>query len=121
MLVPDADGQYRPEEIHAVVAPTLRMVGKHRPPLFFGVSGCGCSPGGPAVRRLGGGNIFHGAHTLAVGYTLISVLFSINGVFSLLTWIVLHSISALLYGLINIGSDTLYDVNFLAGWRNSRG
>jgi hypothetical protein len=44
--------------------------------------------------------IYSVAHTLAVGYALISVLLSIIGIFSLFTGIVLHSVRALLHELV---------------------
>jgi hypothetical protein len=77
----------------------LRMVGQYRPLLFFGVPGMivlliGLLWGAYVVE------IYSIAHTLAVGYALISVMLSIIGMFSLFTGIILHSIRALLYELV---------------------
>jgi hypothetical protein len=77
----------------------LRMIGQHRPLLFFGVPGAfvlliGLLWGAWVV------DIYSRTSTLAVGYALISVMLSIIGMFSLFTGIILHSVRALLHELI---------------------
>ncbi len=77
----------------------LRLIGQHRPLLFFGVPGAfvllvGLLWGALVVE------IYSRSHTLAVGYALISVMLSIIGMFSLFTGIILHSIRALLHELV---------------------
>jgi glycosyltransferase involved in cell wall biosynthesis len=77
----------------------LRLIGQHRPLLFFGVPGAfvllvGLMWGALVVE------IYSRSHTLAVGYALISVMLSIVGMFSLFTGIILHSIRALLHELV---------------------
>ncbi len=91
------DQSKRPVLVHgvSVLNGILRLVGQHRPLLFFGVPGAvvlltGLLWGAYVVE------IYSVAHTLAVGYALISVLLSIIGIFSLFTGIILHSIRALL-------------------------
>jgi glycosyltransferase involved in cell wall biosynthesis len=76
----------------------LRLIGQHRPLLFFGVPGAivlliGLFWGAWVVE------IYTKSKTLAVGYALISVLLSLIGIFSLFTGIILHSIRALLMEL----------------------
>ncbi|MBN1439936.1 MAG: glycosyltransferase family 2 protein [Anaerolineales bacterium] len=76
----------------------LRLVGQHRPLLFFGVPGAilitmGLLWGAWVV------DIYSRYQTLAIGYALISVFLSIVGMFFLLTGIILHSIRALLMEL----------------------
>jgi len=95
------DQPKRPVITHgvSVLNGILRMVGQYRPLLFFGVPGMivlliGLLWGAYVVE------IYSIAHTLAVGYALISVMLSIIGMFSLFTGIILHSIRALLYELI---------------------
>jgi glycosyltransferase involved in cell wall biosynthesis len=78
----------------------LRLIGQHRPLLFFGVPGgfvliLGLLWGAWVV------DIYSRTHTLAVGYALISVMLSIIGAFTLFTGIILHSIRALLHELID--------------------
>lgn len=73
----------------------LRLIGQYRPLLFFGVPGMatllfGLLWGAWVV------NIYRTSQTLAMVYALIVVLFSIVGVFTLFTGIILHSIRALL-------------------------
>jgi glycosyltransferase involved in cell wall biosynthesis len=79
----------------------LRLVGQHRPLLFFGVTGVFLILAG-----LGFGvwvvESYNRAHILAVGIALISVLLSIIGVFSLFTGIVLHSVRGLLMELKSV-------------------
>jgi glycosyltransferase involved in cell wall biosynthesis len=79
----------------------LRLVGQHRPLLFFGVPGsllviAGLACGAWVV------DSYTKGHILAVGIALISVLLSIIGVFSLFTGIVLHSVRALLMELKDV-------------------
>jgi glycosyltransferase involved in cell wall biosynthesis len=95
------DQPKRPVIMHgvSVLNGILRMVGQYRPLLFFGVPGMivlliGLLWGAYVVE------IYSIAHTLAVGYALISVMLSIIGMFSLFTGIILHSIRALLYELV---------------------
>ncbi len=69
----------------------LRLVGQHRPLLFFGVSGglvllAGLACGAWVV------DSYNKGHVLAVGIALISVLLSVIGTLSLFTGIMLHSI-----------------------------
>jgi glycosyltransferase involved in cell wall biosynthesis len=96
-----SDQSKRPVLVHgvSVLNGILRLVGQHRPLLFFGVPGAvvlltGLLWGAYVVE------IYSIAHTLAVGYALISVLLSIIGIFSLFTGIILHSIRALLHELV---------------------
>jgi glycosyltransferase involved in cell wall biosynthesis len=91
------DQSKRPVLVHgvSVLNGILRLVGQHRPLLFFGVPGAvvllmGLLWGAYVVE------IYSIAHTLAVGYALISVLLSIIGIFSLFTGIILNSVRALL-------------------------
>ncbi len=78
----------------------LRLIGQHRPLLFFGVPGAfvllvGLFWGAWVV------DIYSRFRTLAVGYALISVMLSIIGMFSLFTGIILHSVRNLLHELID--------------------
>jgi glycosyltransferase involved in cell wall biosynthesis len=77
----------------------LRLVGQHRPLLFFGGLGAIVLLAGLLIGALVV-EIYSRSHNLAVGLALISVMLSIIGMFSLFTGIVLHSIRALLYELI---------------------
>lgn len=75
----------------AVVNGILRMIGQHRPLLFFGGGGllillAGLIWGAWVV------DIYRRVHTLAVGYALISVLLSILGSLGLFTGVMLHSV-----------------------------
>jgi glycosyltransferase involved in cell wall biosynthesis len=94
------DHAKRPVIAHgvSVLNGILRMVGQHRPLLFFGVPGAlvlvtGLLWGAWVV------DIYSRARTLAVGYALISVMLSIIGLFTLFTGIILHSVRALLFEL----------------------
>lgn len=78
----------------------LRLVGQHRPLLFFGVPGLILLIAGIAmgvwvlyIFQLGG--------QLAIGYAMISVTLEIIGALSLFTGIMLHSIRSLLLDLHN--------------------
>jgi glycosyltransferase involved in cell wall biosynthesis len=77
----------------------LRLVGQHRPLLFFGVPGAT----GLLIGLLWGGrvvDIYRRTQHLAVGYTLIAVLLCIVGSISLSTGIILHSLRGLLLDLV---------------------
>ncbi len=77
----------------------LRLVGQHRPLLFFGVPGAT----GLLIGLLWGGrvvDIYRRTQQLAVGYTLIAVLLCIVGSISLSTGIILHSLRGLLLDLV---------------------
>jgi glycosyltransferase involved in cell wall biosynthesis len=94
------DQPKRPVIVHgvSVLNGILRMVGQHRPLLFFGVPGAfvlltGLLWGAWVV------DIYSRTNTLAVGYALISVMLSIIGLFTLFTGIILHSVRALLFEL----------------------
>ncbi|MBN1937684.1 MAG: glycosyltransferase family 2 protein [Anaerolineae bacterium] len=74
----------------------LRLVGQHRPLLFFGVPGMvvlllGVGWGGWVVQ------IYRTNDQLAVGYALVSVLFTILGSLSLFCGLLLHSIRGFFY------------------------
>ena len=91
------DQSKRPVIVHgaSVLNGILRMVGQHRPLLFFGVSGVivllvGLLWGAYVVE------IYNHKHELATGYALISVLLSVIGTLSLFTGIILHSIRGLI-------------------------
>jgi len=76
----------------------LRLVGQHRPLLYFGALGAialvlGISWGLWVME------IFRRTSQLAVGYALISVLFSMVGLILFSTGIILHSIRGLLLDL----------------------
>ncbi len=78
----------------------LRLVGQYRPLLFFGLPGfllmvTGVGWGAWVV------DIYRRAETLAVGYAMISVLFSIVGSLFLATGIILHSVRGLLTELLH--------------------
>jgi glycosyltransferase involved in cell wall biosynthesis len=95
-----SDQSKRPVIVHgvSVLNGILRMVGQHRPLLFFGVPGAvvlliGLLWGAWVV------DIYSRTNTLAVGYALISVMLSIIGLFTLFTGIILHSVRALLFEL----------------------
>jgi glycosyltransferase involved in cell wall biosynthesis len=73
----------------------LRLVGQHRPFLFFGFSGfllilAGMTSGAWVV------DSYNKGHVLAVGIALLSVLLSVIGTLSLFTGIMLHSIRGLI-------------------------
>jgi glycosyltransferase involved in cell wall biosynthesis len=95
------DRPKRPLLVHGlmVLSGVLRLVGQYRPLLFFGLAGLILT-----LIGLGWGfyvvNIYLRFKTLAVGYTLLSVLLILCGILSLFTGIVLHSIRGLLTDLI---------------------
>jgi hypothetical protein len=77
----------------------LRLVGQHRPLLFFGGTGMamllfGLAWGARVV------DIYRSSSQLAVGYALIAVLFSIIGTLTFSTGIILHSLRGLLLELL---------------------
>lgn len=76
----------------------IRLVGQHRPLLFFGVSGLlmlvlGLWLGSRVVI------IYQETRVLAIGYALITVFLGIVGTVSLFTGLMLHSIRALILDL----------------------
>jgi hypothetical protein len=76
----------------------MRLVGQHRPLLFFGVPGLA----GLLFGLLWGllvVDIYSRTHVLAFGYSLIAVLSTLAGVLTVLTGIILHSIRGLLVEL----------------------
>jgi glycosyltransferase involved in cell wall biosynthesis len=82
-----------------VVGGIVRLVGQYRPLLYFGLSGAlallvGLGWGVVVVER------FRQTGQLAVGYTLLCVLLALTGVILTSTGIMLHSIRALLLGLL---------------------
>lgn len=78
----------------------LRLVGQHRPLLFFGVPGMVLLVAGLlwAIWVL---TIYQANRELAIGYSMISVSLSLIGVLSLFTGITLHSIRSLLLELLH--------------------
>jgi glycosyltransferase involved in cell wall biosynthesis len=77
----------------------LRLVGQHRPLVYFGTCG-----GIALLIGIGWGlrviHIFRSTSQLAVGYALISVLLSMMGIIMISTGFTLHSIRALLLNLL---------------------
>jgi glycosyltransferase involved in cell wall biosynthesis len=78
----------------------LRLVGQHRPLFYLGVPGAffltiGISWGLWVM------DIYRRSAQLAVGYTLISLLFSMTGMIMLTTGITLHSIRGLLMDMLS--------------------
>ena len=83
-----------------IVNGILRLIGQHRPLLFFGGSGLivllvGMAWGAWVV------SIYRRAQILAVGYAMIAVLLCIVGSVSLSTGIILHSLRGLLLELLD--------------------
>ena len=76
----------------------LRLVGQHRPLLFFGLFGVVLLIAGLALGRHVV-EIFYAGGVLPVGYALITVLLVVVGVLALFTGIILHSIRILLLDL----------------------
>lgn len=73
----------------------LRLIGQHRPLLFFGIPGMATL----LVGLLWGAwvvDIYRTSQAFAIGYALIVVLLLLIGIFALFTGIILHSIRALL-------------------------
>jgi glycosyltransferase involved in cell wall biosynthesis len=78
----------------------LRLIGEHRPLLFFGVPGifmllAGLLLGFQVVR------IYDATQQLAIGYSLITVLLVIVGVLSVFVGIMLHAIRAIVGDALN--------------------
>ncbi len=73
----------------------LRLIGQHRPLLFFGVPGLATLLLG-LLFGLWVVDIYRKTLTLAIGYALITVLLVLVGIFAIFTGIILHSIRALL-------------------------
>ena len=77
----------------------LKLVGQTRPLLFMGVPGLVVLLAGLLMGLLVV-SIYAHVHQLAVGYALISLLCTLMGGISLFSGIMLHSIRALLIGLL---------------------
>jgi hypothetical protein len=80
----------------------LRLIGEHRPLLFFGVPGlltllAGLLLGFQVVR------IYDATQQLAIGYSLITVLLVIVGVLSLFVGIMLHAIREIIADALRDG------------------
>jgi glycosyltransferase involved in cell wall biosynthesis len=77
----------------------LRLIGQHRPLLFFGLPGAAALLFGLwwGLRVV---DIYQRVGELAVGYTLIAVLLCLTGTIALSTGIILHSLRALLLELL---------------------
>jgi glycosyltransferase involved in cell wall biosynthesis len=78
----------------------LRLIGEHRPLLFFGVPGmlvllAGLVLGFQVVR------IYDATQQLAIGYSLVTVLMVIVGVLSVFVGIMLHAIRAIVGDALN--------------------
>lgn len=73
----------------------LRLIGQHRPLLFFGMPGLATLLLG-LLWGLWVVDIYRKSQTLAIGYALITVLLVLVGIFAIFTGIILHSIRALL-------------------------
>jgi glycosyltransferase involved in cell wall biosynthesis len=82
-----------------VLTGILRLVGQYRPLLFFGMPGMLL-----LLIGLGWGilvlDIYRRVQTLALGYALLSVLFTVIGVLSVFAGIILHSVRGLLLELV---------------------
>jgi glycosyltransferase involved in cell wall biosynthesis len=83
-----------------VIGGLIRLIGQHRPLLFFGVPGvilmlAGLGMGAAVV------SIYRQTEQLAVGYAMISVLLSVVGAVSFSTGIILHSVRLLINERIN--------------------
>jgi glycosyltransferase involved in cell wall biosynthesis len=96
------DGPKRSLLVHGVqvLNGILRLVGQHRPLFFFGIFGAfslalGILWGCWVVK------IYINSVQLAVGYTLVSILFSMVGIILLSTGFVLHSVRGLINDLLN--------------------
>ena len=73
----------------------LRLVGQHRPLLFFSVTGVLVLTAGLAA-GLWVVNVYNASQVLATGIALLSVLLSILGTLTLFTGIILHSVRGLI-------------------------
>ena len=96
-----SDKPKRPVIIHGVMVlnGVLRLIGQHRPLLFFGVPGLVILLAG-LVWGLWVVEIYRTSQILATGYALIVVLLLLVGILTLFTGIILHSIRALLLDLV---------------------
>jgi hypothetical protein len=78
-----------------VLGGIMRLMGQYRPLLFFGVPGLLVT-----IFGMGWGvyvvDIYRRTTTLAVGYAMISVLFTLVGGVTMSTAIILHSVRGLL-------------------------
>lgn len=83
----------------SVLRGILRMVGQHRPLVFFGLPGMALLLAG-MLRGVWVAESFSRTHLLAVGNAMICVLFSILGAVALSTGIILHSVRGLLLDLV---------------------
>jgi glycosyltransferase involved in cell wall biosynthesis len=91
-----SDKPKRPVLAHGmlVLNGLLRMVGQYRPLLFFGVTGLlitllSLALGGYVVA------VYQQTKTLAVGYSMITVLLAMIGILTFFTGIILHSVRGL--------------------------
>lgn len=101
-----ADPPKRSILIHGlqVLNGVLRLIGQHRPLLYFGSAGLLTLFAG-IVLGVRVFNIFRTTHELAVASALLSLLFSMVGTILLSTGISLHSIRALLINLNLMGKN----------------
>jgi len=83
----------------------LRIIGQHRPLLYFGLPGLVVFVGG-LLWGIWVVQIYQKTRTLAAGYAMLSVLFSMLGSLSLFMGIVLHSIRGLLLEMLRPGNGS---------------
>lgn len=76
----------------------LRLVGQHRPLLFFGLPGMTFFLTGLAL-GIHVVDLYRESRTLAVGYAILTVLLGVIGMLSLFTAVLLHSIRAFILDL----------------------
>jgi hypothetical protein len=95
------DKPKRPVVSHGlmVLSGILRLTGQYRPLLFFGVPGAAVLLLG-IVLGLWVVDIYRSNQTLAVGYTMLSVLLTTIAALSLFTGLILHSVRGLLIDLV---------------------
>lgn len=74
-----------------VLEGVLKLVGRHRPLLSFGVPGLIVLAAGLGLGLMVT-EIYEGSHVLAVGYALVTVLCTITGLLSVFTGLLLHSV-----------------------------
>jgi glycosyltransferase involved in cell wall biosynthesis len=96
----------RPVVLHGwmVLNGLLRLIGQHRPLLFFSIPGlltliCGFMLGLFTLE------IFRLYGELAIGYGLLTVLLCVSGLLSMFTGVMLHSIRGLLLSLVGRSSE----------------
>jgi glycosyltransferase involved in cell wall biosynthesis len=96
------DQPKRPALVHGtlVLNGILRLVGQHRPLLYFGIPGALLLTIG-ILWGLWVVDIYLRSAQLAVGYTLLSILLSMTGIIMLSTGFTLHSVRGLLIELFN--------------------